>query len=502
MNNNRTNNSIITFIVEMLFKLIITVLGIVKTSLIIRYLGDSVNGVYQLAIQMMAFVSVADLGLDSLYRYAYYKPLAEENIDEVNAIYNSSQKFYRLAGLVMFGIALFLSLIFPIVSSSSNMDWAILAMVMFLFAFPSVFDAFFSADMSLISAQQKNIYVHTFNNLKFVARLLVCIPTILTGNFFLFVVIDTLVCIIFTIIRYLALRKINEKYINHTKRINNSPIKLAKYSVFSSVNNIVYNGTDNLVISQFFGFESVSVYSSYIFVVKALSDIITISMGSIVDNVGNMFVTEKDPYKNFSQMEDILFYIALVLTLPLFLGLDSFIHLVISSGAIYQLDDLTYYLMVILFLVIIVTSIWEVVIKATGQYRNTWKISLAESLLNISISIVLGFYLEFSGILLGTIVARIIKVIYFNIVLGKALQFPRLIQTLKLIKYILICTIYLIALSVFLNFQIYSLITWFIVMLVSTCASAIIFLILCLITLKDFRTCILQIVSVRKGLDI
>lgn len=495
----RTNKSMILFTSEVIFKVLITVLGIVKTRMLIGYLGDSMNGLYQLIIQLLAFVTIADLGLDSIYRFAYYKPLAQQDYVKVNEIYNGSKVFFRYSALVMFVIACFISLLFPFLASQSSFSFWQLILIMFIFALPSVVEALFSADISLVSAQQRNFQVHFINNIKFIVRILFSFLTIMNRNFIVFILVDSFVAIGFTILRYLLLKNYNVVYKKHTKEKDYSPLTLTKYTLFTNINYIVYNNTDNIVISQFLTLTFVSVYSSFYFVVKALSDIITISIGSIVDIVGNLFAENKNTYQAFAQLEALLFFISIVLATPLFLGLDHFISLAISNTALYRIDFMSYSLFIILFIIIIVSSIWDVIVKANGLYQYYWKISLVESILNIVISVSLVSVYRFQGVLLGTILSRMIKYFYCKFIMGEKLQFPmqRQFYTLALNVAFMVGILYLVIMIK--KFVIItSLLHWVFIMVASTIGAFVVCFVIYYALSADFKVLMHALVQVVK----
>ena len=59
----RTKNTLKTFLYGILFTSIIAVLGLVKTKILLDYLGDEYVGVYQLFYQIYLYLSLVDGGI-------------------------------------------------------------------------------------------------------------------------------------------------------------------------------------------------------------------------------------------------------------------------------------------------------------------------------------------------------------------------------------------------------------------------------------------------------
>lgn len=100
----RTKKIFLNMICDILPYLIIGVIGIVKMDVLINYIGDVGNGYYQTINQIISYVFLAQMGFSEAVTYSLYKPFADKNKDNINAIYGGARKVFRIIAFVILGI--------------------------------------------------------------------------------------------------------------------------------------------------------------------------------------------------------------------------------------------------------------------------------------------------------------------------------------------------------------------------------------------------------------
>lgn len=117
----------------------------------VNYLG--VSGLFSSILTML---SLAELGVGTAIIYSLYKPLAENNQEEVLALMNLFKKIYRIIGVVVFiaGMVItpFLDYIIKDRKGIDNLE-----LIYVLFVVQTAISYFFSYNCSLITADQKRI---------------------------------------------------------------------------------------------------------------------------------------------------------------------------------------------------------------------------------------------------------------------------------------------------------------------------------------------------------
>ena len=91
----RTKKIFLNMICDILPYLLIGVVGIIKMDVLIKYIGDVGNGYYQTINQIISYVFLAQAGFSDAVIYSLYKPFAEKNKDDINAIYGGARKVFR-----------------------------------------------------------------------------------------------------------------------------------------------------------------------------------------------------------------------------------------------------------------------------------------------------------------------------------------------------------------------------------------------------------------------
>lgn len=117
-----------------------------------EYLG--LNGLFT---NILTVLSLAELGIGTAIVYRMYKPIRENDIDQVAAIMDFYKKVYRIICLVVFGIGL---LLFPFlgffIKDTSEIPSDINLYIIYgLYLFQSVSSYLFVYKQSLLSADQR-----------------------------------------------------------------------------------------------------------------------------------------------------------------------------------------------------------------------------------------------------------------------------------------------------------------------------------------------------------
>ena len=97
----RTKLSILNVGSNLFILLSRTVLNFVVRTVFIKILGQQYLGVSGLFDQIFTILSIADLGLGTAISYSLYKPLANNDYDEVSKLMSFYKKMYSYIGVVI-----------------------------------------------------------------------------------------------------------------------------------------------------------------------------------------------------------------------------------------------------------------------------------------------------------------------------------------------------------------------------------------------------------------
>ncbi|WP_455718313.1 cellulase family glycosylhydrolase, partial [Anaerosporobacter sp.] len=171
---------------------------------------------------------------------------------------------------------------------------------------------------------------------------------------------------------------------------------------------VVFNGTDNIIISIIVGTSFVGLYSNYNTIISNhLGSIIVILFGSLTASIGNLVVKEdvKKRFEIFKIMQMVSFWLSGIFITCLYFLVQDFITLWIGSQYLLGTDTL---IAILLNFYIMVTfnPIWSYR-DATGLYQKIKYVLLITTVVNIVLSIILGKIIGITGVLLATAIAKL-----------------------------------------------------------------------------------------------
>ena len=113
MSKSRTKNAALNIAFSLLLQLVLFVKGLILPRIIIPAYGSDVNGLVSSISQFLAYISLLEAGVGSIFRASLYKPLARGDMDSVSGIINEQKRFYRKIGTIFVGYVVALCLCIP-----------------------------------------------------------------------------------------------------------------------------------------------------------------------------------------------------------------------------------------------------------------------------------------------------------------------------------------------------------------------------------------------------
>ena len=95
----RTKNAARNILFDGLLKLVNMVVPFIMRSVMLNFLGIEYLGLNGLFRSILSFLNLAELGVGSAMVFSMYKPIAEDNTEEICALLRLYRTFYRIIGL-------------------------------------------------------------------------------------------------------------------------------------------------------------------------------------------------------------------------------------------------------------------------------------------------------------------------------------------------------------------------------------------------------------------
>ena len=417
MHQSRTSNSIKNILFSLSYQFLNLALGFINRTIFIRILGVEYLGIAGLFGDILAMLTLADLGFGTAMTFSMYKPLAENDQGTLAALINLYKKVYRTIALVItvIGISLIPFLKY-LVNLENDMPYLTLYYVLFLANTVASYLVVYKT--SILSADQKN-YVLTKYNAYFsiMQTLVLTVLLLLSRSYIVYLIAQVVIVYVGNFYKSRVAEK-HYPYIN--KKVSLPKEKSKKIfenigSVFLyKISGVLINATDNTLISVMVGTIWVGYYSNYMMVVSRITGVVNSIFYSLTSSLGNLIVKEsaERKFQIFTTMQSVSNILATVFVTCVLALEEDFIRLWL--GKEYLLDNLVLCAIALNFYFsIVLLPIW-VYREAAGLYRKTKFVMLGTAVVNIISSIILGKFIGLAGILFATSFSRLVTYFWYE----------------------------------------------------------------------------------------
>lgn len=423
----RAENSAKNAIVGIGSQGLVLILDFLVRTVFIYTLSEEFLGINGLFTSVLTILSLSELGVGSAIIYALYKPLAEKDEEKIRQLMELFRKAYRIIGCVVLLLGFILIPFLPyLVKAETNI--VNLKFVYILFLLESVSSYwFFAYKSSLLNADQKSYVISIIRSIiqlfKAVARivLLFLLNDFPIISFYVYTIIGLISNIL---INLFTARKVDKLYPYINIKSKNQLIKAEKKQIFKnvyalSINKISYvvnNATDNLIITAYVGLGAAGQYSNYALIVSSVTTVIGILFNSMLASIGNLNVTEqKDKKEDFLDCLQFLYtWIYGAVYVCMYCLLNPFIQLIWPEN--YLLSQYTVFIILLNFLTSGLLGAITNYREACGIYWQNRYRPLVSAIVNLGLSILFAkeFQWGIAGILLATVISRVVVVFPYD----------------------------------------------------------------------------------------
>lgn len=422
---------------------IICVLSIFSRSVMIDTIGVEGVGLNGLLTNVVAVLSLAEMGIGTAIIFHMFKPLAYHDEEKVSRLLNFYKRVYTIIAVAVFLLGMSIMPLMRYIVHDVSYTNGYVLFIYLLFLIQTSSSYLFTYKRSLLSADQKQYIISIFD-------LVMKIVTILGGIVLLKITKELSYYLIFLTLAGLVNNvlisiKVDKMY-PYIKGNKNQLESSERKSIFKDVKNIfvgrmsstITNSTDNILISALVGTIVTGLYSNYTIILNTLTSIMNQFSYAMVGSIGNMLVTETSDYieKVLKTLVFAMFFIASFCSVCLICLIDPFITLAFGENLLLE-RYVVYICIGVFYFASTRIPIWMMV-QASGLFKVDKYIAIAGSTINLIVSFVLGKMIGIAGILLGTILTYVVQ---YNL---KAIIFYKRILHKNYIKIILITMFYFI----------------------------------------------------------
>ncbi len=401
----RTSKSLKNIKFAILAQIITTLLTFVTRTVMTWQLGIeeiSLNGLFT---EVIAVLSLTELGVGSAIVYNLYKPLAEGDKEKVCQLMTLFKKVYRVIAAATFLIGTAICPFIQYIIKDINKPLWYIRVIYMLFVVQLSASYLFTYKVSLLNADQNQ---HIFSKVNAVVRIIGTVIMI-AG---LYVVKSFVVYMIINIITTLSVNVVTSYFVDkrypylHDAKLPKEESK----QIFRNVKDIfikqlsgkITNSTNNILISVLVNTIQVGYYSYYSMIISVFKQLVDQLEGGINASVGNLFASESEEKCKtvLNRLTWMYAMLGLFVSVCIYSCMESFITLWMGEDFLLG-HTVLFVLCINLFMYIACKPIYTAM-HMIGEFAIGRNISIAGSVLNLFVAIVLGNYFGIIGIFLGT----------------------------------------------------------------------------------------------------
>lgn len=396
-------------------QIVLVLANFVVRKIFVITLGENYLGLSGLFTDILSMLSLAELGFGTSVVFSLYKPLAQGDSEKIKSLMRVFRLAYRCVGIFVFtaGIAITPFLEWFINEMPPDIPLSEIRWIYVLNVINSAGSYFFIYKASLLFADQKK-YVETIiiTIAKLVAAVLQIGILLLTQNYFLYlgVMITATFCQNFAVSlqtdrMYPFLKEKNiRRLLPEDKQVLKKNVGA---NVFHKIGYVAVFSTDSILMAKFVSVAIVGIYSNYMLVRKALLSVIELIFVSISASMGNLNACETQE-KKYQAYHHVYFFSAWIfgfVCICLMLLYNPFILLWLGED--YLLPENTVFLIVLNFYMYCMRMPVNNTKEAMGLFWNDRYKPIAEVLINLGVSVLLGRIMGILGVLLGTLISTV-----------------------------------------------------------------------------------------------
>ena len=303
---NRWQNAKRGMLFGLLYRITGTLLPFLVQMVVIRKLGIEYIGLRGLFSSVLTVFSLAELGFGSAIVFFMYKPIAEDNIEDLSALLNFYKRTYRIIGLVILVLGLMILPWLPHLVKGSYPTDINIYYVFTLFLAQTVLSYWmFAYKASLLNAYQRTDIINMIGTVVLVLTSFAQIALLyLTGSFYAYLIASVVFTFVNNVLISVTVNKLYPR-IKTKGNVNSDILRDIRVKVsgllVGKLCGISRNAFDVIFVSMFIGLSYAGMYSNYYNVMVAVTSFTTIITTSLLAGVGNSIVLESKE-KNYRDM--------------------------------------------------------------------------------------------------------------------------------------------------------------------------------------------------------
>ena len=409
----RTKNAARNIAFGSMLKLLNMVIPFIMRSILLHYLGVEYLGLSGLFRSLLSFLNLAELGVGSAMVFSMYKPIAEDNTQEICALMRLYRTFYRAIGLFIAVVGLAITpFLRNLISGDIPADMNLYILYFINLGYTVLSYWLFAYKSSLLNAHQRTDIISKVSLcIHLVEYALKLVTLIVFRNYYVYLIIQLLSQVAINLFTAVQVSKMYPNYLpeGHLPREKVMDIVHRVRDLFTAkFSNVIFTSADTLVISAVMGLAALAIYQNYYFVITSLSTFLNIIIHACIAGVGNSLVTESEEknYKDLIRFTILFGWVMSVSSTLLLSMYQPFMQIWMGK------DNLLAFNYVICFVIYYYTMGMNRIINMFKDAAGIWKKDrwrpLTAALVNLGLNLATVKWLGLYGVLLSSVISIVV----------------------------------------------------------------------------------------------
>ena len=416
----RVHKSLMNAKVGFIFYFLSIFMSFFSRRIFLECLGDEFIGLAGTVWSILNFLNITEVGIGTCIAYFLYKPIEQNDHAKICEIVSLFGWLYRVVGTIVMGGGFIVSLFFPLFFANEHLAISIVYFTFYAYLGANLVAYFINYRQILLDSDQKTYKISIWTQTGTIIKTLVQIclayyyrnPYIWVAIEFLFSLISCWILNYIIIKEYPWLKTNKNQGREILKKYPEILVK-AKQIVIHRLKNFFLSKSDEILIFAFESLQMVAFYGNYTMIVGKLTALFNNVLAGMNASIGNL-VAEGDKNnikKVFWEFATFRYW-----TTGIFIiALSFLINPVITwwLGEKYILADHIVFLILVNMYIMLTRPSVDLFINAYGLYDDVWA-AYAEGIINVTITIAIGYSYGLVGILLGKTISMLLLVVIWK----------------------------------------------------------------------------------------
>lgn len=395
------------------YQLILMICGFILPKIMLVYYGSETNGLVTSINQFISYLALVEAGLAGAAVFALYKPLADENYEEVCEIVSAAKRFYFQSGYIFTSLVILLAVIYPFFITSISLSYIQIVILVCVLGFRGCLEFFTLAKYRVLLTADQKIYV-----ISIVSSMSMVVSTAIIAALAYFrynIVIVHSIALAAVMFRPFALWLYVKKYypfVRYDKKPNYNALNKRWDAFYLQLLQSAQVGTPIILATVFTSLQMVSVYAIFNMVMSGINGILGIFTAGLSSSFGEVIAKkELNILQKTAQEFEFAFYAFITVVYSVsFISIMSFIRL-FTAGV----TDVNYDLPVFGYLIVLngylhhLKTPQGMLVISAGLYKETRIQSTLQALIIVLFGLILAPVWGIYGIIVAVCLSNIFR---------------------------------------------------------------------------------------------